>query len=85
MVGWIANRDATRRRVLANFFRSWLNSWSGSQWTHTPYGGWTITILCLVMLFAASFISSRIIRILIAVGVIAVLANSGLIASALLG
>jgi hypothetical protein len=37
------------------------------------------------MLFAASFITSRIIRILIAVGVIAVLANSGLIASALLG
>jgi hypothetical protein len=71
--------------MLANLYWLGLKTGSGWGWTPTAREGWAVTILCLVMLLMASLVVSRLMRFLIAAGVIAALMSIGLASGAVPG
>ena len=66
---------------------SWLgiNFTSHWSWTPTTKERWAVTIFCLAMILLGSLIVSRLIRLIIAIGVIAALLSTGLITGAVPG
>ena len=71
--------------MLADLYRLGLKANSGWGWAPTAREGWAVTILCLAILLLASLVINRLIRFLIAVGVIAVLMSLGLVTDTLPG
>ena len=63
---------------------SWLGHkvGSGVGWAPTTKEGWAVTILCLAMVLVGSLVVSRLIRLLIAIGVIAALLSMGVLSGA---
>jgi len=64
--------------MLSDLYWSGLTLGSSWGWNPTTREGWAVTIACLLTLVGTSLVVSRTMRLLIAVGVIAVLMSIGL-------
>ena len=71
--------------MLSNLYLYGVKIGSSWGWNPSAREGWMVAIVCLFMVFVASLVVSRIIKLLIVVGVIAVLMSAGLLSGAMPG